>query len=301
MTQELLAPLSSVIGLLVGAPPDRPQDAEPRQCEARRSAVLYSRIAEINISSSASQLRDQIGSIGNDAGFEFSAVTLLLPIPGERCRVIGVSNLPDEYFSIGFPGWIPSGQKLDDPLAKHSREEVTPLFWNRSTYHEAGMVDRWEKMDSMGLSSGLVQPLHLAAGKSIIIGFGTGKNLQTDSPPLGAIVSAVQLLAAYIVDATERILVPIAKSVNPGSTYIEASSLECSVAADRRQLQSKLTARQIECLQWSAAGKSARDIAQILSISQSAVSKHIQGALTSLNCSNKSGAVSKAIALGLVK
>lgn len=60
------------------------------------------------------------------------------------------------------------------------------------------------------------------------------------------------------------------------------------------------TARQIECLKWSAAGKSSKAIAQILGIRRSTVEYHIRTAMKACNASNRVEAVMFAVRNGYI-
>lgn len=59
------------------------------------------------------------------------------------------------------------------------------------------------------------------------------------------------------------------------------------------------TAREIECLQWVAAGKTDEEIAQILELSAKTVFYHISGATRRINASSRSHAVASALRIGL--
>ena len=62
-----------------------------------------------------------------------------------------------------------------------------------------------------------------------------------------------------------------------------------------------LTPRELECLHWTAKGKTAWEIGQILHIAESTVHRHILHALEKLQVSNKTHAVAKAVTLGLAR
>ena len=59
-------------------------------------------------------------------------------------------------------------------------------------------------------------------------------------------------------------------------------------------LREKLTAREIECLRWSAAGKSSDDIATILTLSSHTVISYLKSAMRKLEASNRMQAVARA-------
>ena len=61
-----------------------------------------------------------------------------------------------------------------------------------------------------------------------------------------------------------------------------------------------LTKRQVECLLWTEQGKSARDIGQILGISQRTVEEHLALACAALQVRTRLQAVMKAWRLGLL-
>lgn len=59
-------------------------------------------------------------------------------------------------------------------------------------------------------------------------------------------------------------------------------------------LREKLTAREIECLRWSAAGKSSEEIAIILSISSHTVVSYLKSAMRKLDAVNRMQAIARA-------
>lgn len=61
-----------------------------------------------------------------------------------------------------------------------------------------------------------------------------------------------------------------------------------------------LTPRELEVLQWSAEGKTASDIAGILSLSQETVQTHIKNAVRKLEAPNKTAATVLAVRMGLL-
>lgn len=62
-----------------------------------------------------------------------------------------------------------------------------------------------------------------------------------------------------------------------------------------------LTKRELECLSWSAQGKTNAEISVILSISENTVSGYITSTCRKLDASNKVHAVAQALRLGLIK
>jgi DNA-binding CsgD family transcriptional regulator len=62
----------------------------------------------------------------------------------------------------------------------------------------------------------------------------------------------------------------------------------------------RLTDREIEILKWTAEGKSAWAVSQILSISEHAVKYHVKRILVKLEVGSKHQAAAKARSLGLI-
>ena len=65
--------------------------------------------------------------------------------------------------------------------------------------------------------------------------------------------------------------------------------------------QDFLTARQTECIQWAGRGKTIRDIASILEISESTARDHLNDVRLKLNANNIAHAVSKALTYGFIQ
>lgn len=61
-----------------------------------------------------------------------------------------------------------------------------------------------------------------------------------------------------------------------------------------------LSDRELEVLKWSAAGKTASDVATILSLSTSTVNFHIRSVISKTNAANKAGAIAIAALRGLL-
>lgn len=68
----------------------------------------------------------------------------------------------------------------------------------------------------------------------------------------------------------------------------------------REQCHPQLTVREIEVLRWTADGKSAQDIANILSLSKATVDFHVRNAVAKLQVPNKTAAAVRATVLGIL-
>ena len=77
-------------------------------------------------------------------------------------------------------------------------------------------------------------------------------------------------------------------------TLLSRLILQQQVQRDR-----PLSEREIEVLKWTADGKSAQDVAQILGLSKNTIDFHIRNAILKLAAPNKTAAVVRAILMGL--
>lgn len=64
--------------------------------------------------------------------------------------------------------------------------------------------------------------------------------------------------------------------------------------------QSQLSSREVECLKWTAAGKSSPEIAVICGLSAHTVTGHLKSALKKLDCVTRAHAVAKATRLHII-
>lgn len=61
-----------------------------------------------------------------------------------------------------------------------------------------------------------------------------------------------------------------------------------------------LTKREVECLEWLAAGKTSQQIASLLKVNSRTVEKHIESTKSKLNCSKATQLIYKAVKLGII-
>ena len=62
----------------------------------------------------------------------------------------------------------------------------------------------------------------------------------------------------------------------------------------------QLTEREVQCLSWTARGKSCWELARILTISENTVNFHLKNAVRKLDAANKCHAAALAVSLGIV-
>jgi DNA-binding CsgD family transcriptional regulator len=82
--------------------------------------------------------------------------------------------------------------------------------------------------------------------------------------------------------------------------YIHATVTRLTRFKQPEDSKPRLSERELECLLWSAEGKTAEEIASILSISTATVTFHLKNTIQKLHVSNRNQAIAKAALLGII-
>lgn len=166
-----------------------------------------------------------------------------------------------------------------DPVIRHCREHTVPFVWpqTRRLPGTPQQVTRlFNEAGEFGLISGISIPMH---------GLGCTWGLLSLAAPdaygpsdMRALAAEASLLGTYVHEAGHRFSTG-GKGLPPVP----------------------LTARELECLQWGAEGKSSWEIGRVLGISERTVVFHMQNAAHKLGVNARQPAIARAVALGLVK
>lgn len=182
---------------------------------------------------------------------------------------------------------LPSGYReecfdvlaVEDPVMQHMKRSSLPIVWGVENYdHDPGLRATYEVMSSFGMKNGVCLALHLPDERHQILGFERAEPIKTDPSYRTMLMAGVQLFATHYYEAYRRI-----------------ASANTTVALP------KLTKREIDVLQWSLVGKTAWEVGQILSISESTVAKHAMSAAQKLGANGKAAASAMALKLGLIR
>jgi DNA-binding CsgD family transcriptional regulator len=166
-----------------------------------------------------------------------------------------------------------------DPVMQHCKRSGVPIVWNQGTYVAAGRAAKWECQAPYGYKTGVAVALHLPFGRHFFVGFDREQPLPADCRHLTRVVADLQLFAALAQETAHRVLL---------------SEVLPHVASHR------LTARELETLQWTMEGKTAWEVSRILSISEQTAVRHLNNATHKLGCTNKHQAAIRALRLGLI-
>ncbi|MCW8167697.1 LuxR family transcriptional regulator [Verminephrobacter aporrectodeae subsp. tuberculatae] len=203
-------------------------------------------------------------------GFEHVAYGFQSPIPLSRPRVILLNNYPGSWQER----YAQAGYLQIDPTVAHGRRSHAPIIWTDQVF--AGAQNLWDEARAHGLKVGWAQSSLDGLGACGIITLSrSGQPLTTQE------LDAKQLNMRWFVQVA----------------HIAFSRLLRCNSAIGSQALSK---RELEVLKWSADGKSAQDIADILSVSKNTVDFHIKNSITKLQVTNKTAAVVHAALLGFL-
>jgi DNA-binding CsgD family transcriptional regulator len=204
-------------------------------------------------------------------GFEHVAYGYQAPYPVTQPPVTTINNYPLDWQTH----YHHSGYMHTDPAVLHGRRSTMPLVWSQQTF--ASNPSLWQDAQDHGIRTGW--------GQSSIEANGSGSLL--------CVCRSHEPITPRELQAKEqqmRWLVQVAHI-----------SLSRALVTEQSACTPTLTARERETLQWTADGKSAQDIADILTLSKSAVDFHIANSMRKLNTPNKTAAVAKAIQLGWLR
>lgn len=218
-------------------------------------------------------LEDSLGNLGFE---QFAYLGLRLPNTSLAEPVL-VHNYD--------PKWVDRYLKNDyacvDPVVERGLASVVPFTWGGDKERKVLDTDSRSMMDEaseFGITKGFTIPIHGAHGELAAFSLAVpDQNAETDKH-FSVFSHEVHLMALYFHGALgERIL-------SEGQTP-----------------EIKLSKREAECLLWTAQGKTAWEISEILKISDHTVREYIKNACHKLGVYSKNHAIVKSIMLGLIK
>jgi len=143
-----------------------------------------------------------------------------------------------------------------DPIGAKAQIAMLPFRWftsdyaGRTTFSQRRMFD---EAASFGVTQGFTVPVHQTNARASTLTFATDENATAFARNIEENRHLIQLLALHF-DA--HVISKLGQSINIGS-------------------HPRLSAREIECLRWTARGKSTYDVATILGISRRTVVFHL--------------------------
>lgn len=235
------------------------------------------RFAELINYSNVESWRDQIFKLGNDLGYERSLLAIFpdrnAPIEAEFAFLH--SNYSHQWRSKY------DDEKMGhvDPTVTHCATKATPLIWSPDIFSARKQQEMYEEACGHGLRSGVTLPIHGMNGELGVLCF------VADTRPDKKF---------------EREAVRNIPELSCFRDFIFETSIQFFKKTTPAKKEVTLTPRELECLKWSATGKSSWDIGQILNCTESAVNFHFTNIRRKFRTSSRRQAVVKAIRIGII-
>lgn len=229
------------------------------------------RLAELRCLRSEDLLLERLAQTAAGLGFDFCAYGIQLPLPISRPSVVLINNYPKAWQQA----YATKGYLHVDPTVRHGMRSCLPQVWSAADPAEAPAF--WEEARAHDIVSGWAMSTRDGHGTVGMLTLARGgESIGADE--MQAHQSELGWLAQYAHVAMCSILLP---------KYIRESNAE-------------LTEREKEVIMWTAEGKTAYEISQILDLSDRTVNFHINNVVMKLGAINKTQAAVKAAALGML-
>ncbi|WP_459207474.1 autoinducer binding domain-containing protein [Pseudomonas sp. MLB6B] len=203
--------------------------------------------------------------------FDYCAYGLQMPYPLSSPKAIVMNN-----YSASWKERYTQARYLEtDPTILHGRKSEQPILWNDRLY--ADTPELWEEAQAHGLRSGLSQSMLNKGGSC-----------------------AMLTVARNGTDISARELCQKGEKLRWLAHIAHASLSPILSTQHRSAVAPELTEREREVLKWTADGKSASEISDVLGLSKNTVDFHIKNAVRKLGTANKTAAVVRAAMLGLL-
>ena len=217
-------------------------------------------------------LFDEIAVLAKDMGFDYCAYGIQMSVPISRPFVASFNNFSKD--------WTFSHQERNTYLDTESLAELAarnprPAMRNQEVFVEA--PEKWNEARELGLHYGWTQTSRDASGA---VGMLTLARSVSELSDYDLFLNKIKMawLAQFSHSNMSRILVP---------KYAPETLIT-------------MTLREKEVLRWTAEGKTAYEIGQILQVSERTVNFHINNVVNKLGASNKTQAAVKAATLGML-
>lgn len=230
----------------------------------------------------------QLGLAKDRASFEAGLVAMAQSLEFEiASAAIAVDRpgLPPIFEMVGNTpkGWSEASRDpadaARDPVMRRMRNSGLPFAYDQRLYVDEGAGDLWEAQAPYGYRTGLAFAMHLPGSRHFLLGVDRSRSLPAAQDSANRLVADICLLAVHAQEAAFRVLLDEGPPPAPAQ---------------------RLTAREIEVLNWTKEGKSAWAVGQILNMSEATVQAHLRNVRRKMGVSSKHQAILRAISLGLI-
>lgn len=192
-----------------------------------------------------------------------------LPDPGERLDpYVVLSGWPEAWLRR----YVQGDYVHVDPVIRQVRQTTMPFAWNEAPYdsRDETATKVMNEATAFGLVDGLAVPIYTTHGFQAIVTFGADRMVLSRDGRAG-----LHLIAIY--------------------AHSQARSILTRQQGSPTARIPKLSPREIECLKWSAAGKTTWEISVILGLSNRTVDEYLASAAAKLGAVNRVQTVAEAL------
>jgi DNA-binding CsgD family transcriptional regulator len=240
------------------------------------------RITEFIEQSNAAETPDEVFRLFCEAaaafGYDRVAFAAVTPAAQEAMALkdlkpVVVLNFPEDWREH----WFEKRYYEIDPILALTPQRGAPFLWDDVVAREPLSTKQkllFNESTEAGLHNGLSVPVHGPRGESYVVSLATDDRVCDNGAQFGNLqILATQFLLAY--------------------SHVARKPSETG-----RGLH--LTERERECLTWTARGKSAWAISEIIGVSEHTVNFHLKSVMKKLDTANRVSAVVTAVRLGLI-
>jgi DNA-binding CsgD family transcriptional regulator len=237
--------------------------------------MRYQRFLDVSQSPDLSTFRRNLIDFAAELGFGLVGASMITELPDKSKSFEMIHNAPAAFAEDATRN---DAAARRDPVLQRLKSVSVPFIYDQSVYVNAGAADLWEEQAVFGYKTGIAVSLHIPGGRQFMLGFDRVEPLPMGDEELTRMLADLQLGAVHAQDAAARLLIP--------------SMMGKAIP--------NLTKRELEILKWTAAGKTAGEIAQILNISSWTVTYYMRSILSKFQVPNKHAAVLIAMSLGII-
>lgn len=233
-------------------------------------------LAKLFEAKTRAEFTDSLQEIIRKFGFKFYCVELFWAAPiGKPLRDM-FTSYPQHWQQL----YENRNYAAVDPAVAHCMSAPSPIYWNEKNYSNANCSHIYETARNHGISAGISVAIHQYGGSRTMVSLSLEKQPhELSEKEINGLKQASQVLAGCIHAVAGRF------TKDP----VNGNDLP------------KLTAREVECLEWVAAGKTAWETAAILGVTEATATFHVKNVIRKLKASNRQHALALAFHYGILK
>lgn len=232
-------------------------------------------LSELIASRSVEDWRENVFQMGRELGYE---QTLLAILPNKNTPIEAEhAFLHSNYSTVWRDRYDAEKFHHIDPTVSHCLNKSTPLIWSPGLFASRRQKEMYEEATSHGIRSGISLPIHGANGELGMLCFvsDTRPDSHFHEKAMGNLPT-LSFFRDFVLESSLKFMKP------------------------SRDNEISITPRELECLKWSAAGKSSWEIGNILRCTEANVNYHFGNIRRKFNTNSRQQAIARAIKLGLV-